>query len=150
MITRRQFLLAAGSAGALGMAVRGAARRRGAPAWRAARTADAGGLRILQGPPGTPPGGADEATLLWRLGADEWLDPRRLHACLLRRPGVRIHAVLGGGNRLLLVDALRQHGGTLLRERWSPVGQRWTVTARAGGTGRRPGRAALPAMEDRR
>lgn len=137
MITRRRFLLAAGSAGALGASLRGlrAARATGnaAAGREAATAAGAHLLRIVQGPPGTPPAGPDDGSLLWRLGAHEWLDPRRLHARLARCPGLRIEALVDGGNHVLLVDALRAQGGTLLHERFAPAAQRWTVTARAAG-----------------
>jgi hypothetical protein len=144
VITRRDFLAAAASAGVLGTALRGAQ----AAGDRAAGGADSGTaaaplasgddrvLRIVQGPPGTPPAGAGADPLHWRLGAHEWLDPRRLQERLARWPGVHIEALVDGGNHLLLVDALRTQGGTLLRERFTPATQRWTVMARGAGAPR--------------
>jgi hypothetical protein len=91
-------------------------------------------LRIVQD--GNGPGGgaaaasAVDAPLLWRLGACEILDPRRLDQRLARWPDARIHALVDSANHLLLVDALRQHRGAILRERWSAAEQRWTLVAR--------------------
>ncbi|MFO1400871.1 MAG: hypothetical protein U1F06_02750 [Steroidobacteraceae bacterium] len=139
MITRRRFLAAAGGTGALGLLPPGARAAGAAGADRARPPAVAPAvLRIVQGPPGTPQAGPDGDGLLWRLGAHEWLDPRRLHARLARWPGARIEATVDGGNHLLLVDALRAHGGVVARDRWSPATQRWTVVARIGAPAPRP------------
>lgn len=136
MITRRRFVVAAGSAGVVAAALRNLRTTRAAAgvatAGASAPAAAPVVLRIVQGPPGTPPAGAGADPLQWRLGAHEWLDPRCLQDRLARWPGVHIEAVVDGGNHLLLVDALRAQGGTLLRERFAPAVQRWTVEARAG------------------
>lgn len=137
MITRRRFMVAAGSIGALGVALRGRAGVRGAATGR--ETGATGGapartvvLRIVQAAPGAAPASGVAAPLLWRLGAYEILDPRRLEERLARFPEARIHAVVDGGNHLLLVDALRAHGSATLSERWSVSEKRWTLQARAG------------------
>ena len=136
MITRRRFIVAAGGVGVVAASLRRlrAARASGdtTVAGAAAAAAAPAVLRIVQGPRGTPPAARDDASLLWKLGACEWLDPRRLQARLARWPGARIEALVDGGNHLLLVDALRSGGGRLLRERFDPVAQRWSVLARAG------------------
>jgi hypothetical protein len=137
MITRRRFMAAAGSVGALGVALRARAGVRAAGTESAAVPAvtapgRGGVLRIVQATPGAAPPSAVAAPLLWRLGAFEILDPRRLDERLARFPEARIHAVVDGGNHLLLVDALRAHGGATLSERWSASEQRWTLVARAG------------------
>ncbi|MCC7461301.1 MAG: hypothetical protein IT480_02430 [Gammaproteobacteria bacterium] len=141
MITRRRFVVAAGCAGAVAASLRlgPAHARRAAPnaaaAGAAVPAAAPAVLRIVQGPPGTPPAAPEDGSLLWRLGAHEWLDLRRLHARLARWPGVRIEALVDGSNHLLLVDALRSGGGRLLRERFEPATQRWSVLARAAAPG---------------
>ena len=142
MITRRRFIVGAGTVGTLGVTLRVPA------AARASLPAPAAGsgvvLKIVQAGAASSAGGgttastsAIGASLLWRLGAYEILDPRRLDERLAQWPAARIHAVVDGGNHLLLVDALRQHGGAILKEHWSPTEQRWTLIAR---TGRPPAR----------
>ena len=133
MITRRKFIVGAGTAGALGVALRVPATTRASASGPGAAAAGGGVvLKIVQAGAGAAPAGAADAPLLWRLGAREILDPRRLDERLARWPEARIHAVVDGGNHLLLVDALRQHGGAIMKERWSPAEQRWTLIARAG------------------
>jgi hypothetical protein len=142
MITRRRFLAGAGSVGALGVALRarGAAAAAGDTIPRAAAASAGVVLKIVQATAATPPASGVDAPLLWRLGPWEFLDPRELQARLAHWPGARIHAVVGGANHLLLLDALRRHGGTVQRQRWSPAEQRWTVSARAGRVPREPAR----------
>lgn len=140
MITRRRFIVGAGTAGALGVALRvPAGGRASAPASAPGAAAAGGGvvLEIVQAGAGVAPARAGDVPLLWRLGACEILDPRRLDERLARWPAARIRAVVDGGNHLLLVDALRHHGGAILKERWSPAEQRWTLIARTGRTSAR-------------
>jgi hypothetical protein len=131
MITRRRVLAGAGGAGALTLLPSGALPAGTAGRPRGACVGDVAVLRIVQGPPGTPPAGPGDAPLLWRLGAHEWLDQRRLCERLSGCPAARIEALVDDGNRLLLVDALRTRGGVLLREHYAPDTQRWNVVARA-------------------
>jgi hypothetical protein len=144
MITRRKFIVGAGTVGALGVALRvPAGAGASAPGLGAAAAGSGVVLKIVQataasrGAAAAAPTSAVDAPLLWRLGAYEILDPRRLDERLARRPATRIHAVVDGGNHLLLVDALRQHDGAILKERWSPAEQRWTLIARTGRTSAR-------------
>jgi hypothetical protein len=144
MITRRRFIVGAGTVGTLGVTLRvPAAARAGLPAPAAAAAGSGAVLKIVQAGASSAGGGTTASTsaigapLLWRLGACEILDPRRLDERLAQWPAARIHAVVDGGNHLLLVDALRQHGGAILKEHWSPAEQRWTLIAR---TGRPPAR----------
>jgi hypothetical protein len=138
MITRRKFIVGAGTVGALGVTLRVPAGARASSATPGAAAPGGGvALKIVQAAPGAAPASAVDGPLLWRLGAYEILDPRRVYERLARWPEARIHAVVDGGNHLLLVDSLRLHGGAILRERWSAAEQRWTLVARAG---RAPGR----------
>lgn len=139
MITRRRFIVGAGTVGTLGVTLRvPAAARAGLPAPAAAAAGSGAVLKIVQAGASSAGGGTTASTsaigapLLWRLGACEILDPRRLDERLAQWPAARIHAVVDGGNHLLLVDALRAHGGATLSERWSASEQRWTLVARAG------------------
>ena len=145
MITRRRFIVGAGTVGTLGVTLRvPTAARASLPAPAATAAGSGVVLKIVQTGAASSAGGgatastsAIDAPLLWRLGAYEILDPRRLDERLAQWPAARIHAVVDGGNHLLLVDALRQHGGAILKEHWSPIEQRWTLIAR---TGRPPAR----------
>ena len=150
MITRRRFIVGAGTAGALGVALRVPATARARPGRRRAPRlpAVASCCRSCRRAPAAraaeplrPPAPSTQQ-LLWRLGAYEILDPRRLDERLARWPAARIHAVVDGGNHLLLVDALRQHGGAILKQRWSP--------SRAALDAHRPRRAQASALNQLR
>jgi hypothetical protein len=140
MITRRRFILGTGTAAALGAALR---VRATAQTRAMAPTADRDGgavLNIAQARAGSgrgvngpvAPVNAADVPLLWRLGAHEILDARRLDERLARWPEARVHAVVDSANHLLLTDALRQRGGVILNQRWSTAEKRWTLVARAG------------------
>jgi hypothetical protein len=128
-ITRRSVLAGAGAAAC----VAGAAGRLPAlprPAGVAAATAGAEPiLRITQRGADAVPVVAG-APLHWQLRAGDMLDPRELAARVTGRGRLRVQAELDGANHLLLVDALRSHGGAILRQRWSEGAQRWTLVAR--------------------
>jgi hypothetical protein len=113
MITRRRFIVGAGTAGALGVALppRGRARRARAAPGRAA----GGGVVLRSRTPASSR--ARPAMPAVAAGACEILDPRGLD----ERPRVgrqRAYGVVDGGNHPPLTTP-RHHGGTI-EERWSP------------------------------
>jgi len=152
MISRRRLLAGASAAGLVGAAARlPAAALAGAVPRAAARPAGRDlVLRIVQDPPGgramsppvAPGATGGDAPHLWRLGAREFVDPRALEARLARCAARRIHATVDSANHLLLLDALRARGGTILRQRWSAGTACWTLEARVRAL-RLPGNGAV-------